>query len=565
MLVVLALMLLAPRWLALDLLAGGLAPVWLLVPLVLAATAAAIHRPWGGAGLGLGAAALGLVQMDFGTAVAAWLGLTAALAGEFLRRRAAAGLPEAPQERRGLVRALAEAATVAFAVLAGGAIWVVLGGVPLRAETSYSAPAGLAGLAYVVALLAGELSLSLARGEGMALRLRQLALPLLVEGAAWQLGVVLALVAYRIDLAPAMVLLAAGTLLVLEAVRQARRHGLAERRVEDLERVSRASERRPPPDRPMAAIAEQVRGECRSVLPFEWFELELPDGSGGRIHWRGQREGTIVDNGWGAGNGPGSAPLALPGFHRRGSWEVLERALRVDGEALATLRLWCDPRLMQPSARRLLEDLLPQMAASIERAILDREAKLDALTGVAVRRVLEARLQAAFRQASEEGSALAVVMLDVDHFKRINDAHGHDTGDRALQAVARALDSRRRAQDLLCRYGGEEFTLLLQGVSGERALRVADEMRQAVANLVLEAPAGRVPLSLSAGVAAFPELHVKAATELLLLADTALYRAKAAGRNRCLLDLGGGHYRAGDGELLSPAETRVAPAPQLFA
>ena len=175
------------------------------------------------------------------------------------------------------------------------------------------------------------------------------------------------------------------------------------------------------------------------------------------------------------------------------------------------------------------------MAASIERAILDREAKSDALTGVAVRRVLEARLQAAFSSASEEGSALAVVMLDVDHFKRINDNHGHDAGDRALQAVARALDGRRRAEDLLCRYGGEEFTLLLVGTTGAGALRVAEEMRQAVAALVLEEAGARVPLTMSAGVAAFPELHVKAASELLLLADAALYRAKEAGRNRVAL------------------------------
>ena len=206
------------------------------------------------------------------------------------------------------------------------------------------------------------------------------------------------------------------------------------------------------------------------------------------------------------------------------------------------------------------------MGASVHRALLDREAKEDALTGVPLRRVLEGRLHAAFRRACDDGIAIAVVMCDIDHFKRINDTFGHGTGDRALVAVARALDGARRPGDLLCRYGGEEFTLLLENTDGRAALAQAESLRRAIAAIRLEENGQPVPLTLSAGVASFPELHVKAAGELLLLADAALYQAKRSGRNRCLLDLGGGRFRDVVGAVVAAdaAERPPVEPPQIF-
>jgi diguanylate cyclase (GGDEF)-like protein len=233
---------------------------------------------------------------------------------------------------------------------------------------------------------------------------------------------------------------------------------------------------------------------------------------------------------------------------------------------LARLRLWCDPRLLEPDALELLDRLLPQMSASIHRSLLDREAREDPLTGVSVRRVLERRLQEVHARCLEEGGAMAVILCDLDFFKRINDTYGHGAGDEALVAVAQILDASRRDTDLCCRYGGEEFTLLLESTDGDTALTIADRLRRKVEALELSAGEHRVPLTLSAGVAAFPELHIKTAGELLLFADGALYEAKRRGRNRCLLDLGQGRYQAPNGEILTAEDLPpVQEPPRIFA
>ena len=119
---------------------------------------------------------------------------------------------------------------------------------------------------------------------------------------------------------------------------------------------------------------------------------------------------------------------------------------------------------------------------------------------------------------------MAVIMCDIDFFKKVNDTHGHAAGDEALKLVASTLDSERRERDLCCRYGGEEFTVLLEATDGDAALRLAERLRQAVQALRFEFEGRSIPLTLSLGVAAFPELHIKTASELLLLADEALGR-----------------------------------------
>ena len=121
--------------------------------------------------------------------------------------------------------------------------------------------------------------------------------------------------------------------------------------------------------------------------------------------------------------------------------------------------------------------LVPQMASAVHRARLDREARLDPLTGVPVRRILDSSLHRAFRRSCDEGTSMAVIMCDVDHFKQVNDTYGHAAGDEALKLVARTLDTERRETDLCCRYGGEEFTVLLENTSGEAALQLAERLR----------------------------------------------------------------------------------------
>ncbi|HKI87092.1 MAG TPA: GGDEF domain-containing protein, partial [Thermoanaerobaculia bacterium] len=204
-------------------------------------------------------------------------------------------------------------------------------------------------------------------------------------------------------------------------------------------------------------------------------------------------------------------------------------------------------------------------AASLDRALLDREARLDPLTGLAQRRVLERQLEEGFERAAEGGGTLAVVMCDLDHFKRINDTHGHTVGDEALVAIARLLEAHRRGSDLCCRYGGEEFTLLLFDSDGGRALAVAERLRRAIESHEFVVSGTRVPLSVSIGLAVFPELIARDGEDLLATADLALYEAKRQGRNRCLLAIGKGRFKTPAGDIVTGGDSSPSKAPQIFA
>lgn len=539
---------------------GAMPQPWLLGGLLILAALGALHRPFGGDGLSVGFSAVALTAAWLGAAPAALLATVASALGELGRRRLTARLAEPPPERRGFARWIADALGAGMVALAAGATWA-LAVDPAVGDDALLLRAG-GGSAAVVLLFGSILAVGRAGRSDLDLRrLLGIAPALLVDVAAWGLGLALAIVAGRAAPSLAVAVAVALALLAFEAARNARLYGLSEQRAQHLQRVGRAAERLSSGGRPMAAIAEQFLVECRNLLPFEWFELRLPDTGSGNAVFSGPPSGPLEE---GANPAPAKAPPALPGIHKRGSWEVLERELRVEGQSLATLRLWCDPRRVDPGSRQLLDELLPQMASSVYRALLDREAKQDALTGVAVRRVLEARLQAAYRAALENGTSFAVVMCDLDHFKAINDTRGHGAGDEALKAVARTLDENRRPEDLLARYGGEEFTLLAEATDGPSALALADALRRAVAALRLEVEGKPIPITLSCGVAAFPELHIKTASELLLLADAALYEAKRQGRNLALHCVGHGHFRDPRGRDITTSEKRAVEAPKIF-
>ncbi len=220
---------------------------------------------------------------------------------------------------------------------------------------------------------------------------------------------------------------------------------------------------------------------------------------------------------------------------------------------------------LEPTSVELLDSLLPQVASSVHRALLDRRAKHDALTGLADRGVLEARLEAVFTAIRDEGGTMAVIMCDLDRFKKVNDTYGHDVGDRALLRIAEVLEKHRRETDLCCRYGGEEFAVVLDQTNGETAQRVAERLRLEVQRTVFTAKDERVHLRLSAGIAAYPELFVKDGKELLVLADEALRMAKSQGRNRSLLHLGRGKYRKSDGTDVGSGQAAVgAESPDAF-
>jgi diguanylate cyclase (GGDEF)-like protein/PAS domain S-box-containing protein len=169
---------------------------------------------------------------------------------------------------------------------------------------------------------------------------------------------------------------------------------------------------------------------------------------------------------------------------------------------------------------------------------LKDQAIRDGLTGLFNRRYLDEILPRELARAAHEDAVLSVVMIDIDDFKATNDRRGHREGDRLLTLLGALLRECTRPGDAACRYGGEEFLLVLPGAS----LEIARDRMEAIRNecsLRLRAEGFAKPPTLSAGVAAFPE-HARSDDELLQAADEALYRAKAEGRDRVCVAGGAG-------------------------
>jgi len=167
------------------------------------------------------------------------------------------------------------------------------------------------------------------------------------------------------------------------------------------------------------------------------------------------------------------------------------------------------------------------------------QAATDPLTGLVNRRSLESRV----RELSAANEPYAVILADLDHFKLLNDAHGHDTGDRALRLFADVLRSSVRPDDLVCRYGGEEFVLLLPRVERDRAAETAENVRE---RLTVALAGGAVPrFTASFGVA--DSAQATTPTRVIRAADLAMYDAKNGGRD-CVAVAGG------------PGSTTAAPA-----
>jgi diguanylate cyclase (GGDEF)-like protein len=544
---------------------AGPAGAGLLLVLVFCGAAAAWHRPpLGGATLGLGAVVLPAALLLSGAVPAACLAAAAFLVAELFQRLARRSPAVQLPERRRVVRSLESTGRAALAALGAGLAW---------AGTAHRLPPGDEGRTLVLASAAGLAAYLLLwigleaadrkiRRPDRPLLPAPLLLPPLLDALAWIVGTAVARAGQTAGWRVGGLLLVGFAALALEAARNALHSEVSDERFENMEKVHKAAEKVRGTGQEIVAVVEQIRDECGHVVPFHWLQFELVAPGNPVQSWYSAHEGELVP---GAPE-PARYPPSLRGFHRRAPWQILERNLRSDGVSLARLRLWCDPRRLEPDALGLLDRLLPQMAASIHRSLLDREAREDPLTGVVVRRVLERRLQEVHARCLEEGGTMAVILCDLDFFKRINDTYGHGAGDEALIAVAQILNGARRDTDICCRYGGEEFTLLLESTDGDTALAIADRLRRSVEALEFTAGEHRVPLTMSAGVAAFPELYIKTASELLLFADGALYEAKRRGRNRCLLDLGQGRYQDPQGQLLTAEDVPPIPEPpRIFA
>lgn len=164
--------------------------------------------------------------------------------------------------------------------------------------------------------------------------------------------------------------------------------------------------------------------------------------------------------------------------------------------------------------------------------ILEHMASTDPLTDLLNRRAFFLLAEKAFATALKASLALSIILIDVDHFKNVNDQHGHLVGDQALAQVATRLRDHLRTGDRIARYGGEEFIILLEGVSPASAMTMAERLRQAVADDPLRARGQSVQVTISLGVAGMePGAMVENLDQLIARADTALFSAKHGGRN----------------------------------
>jgi diguanylate cyclase (GGDEF)-like protein len=212
--------------------------------------------------------------------------------------------------------------------------------------------------------------------------------------------------------------------------------------------------------------------------------------------------------------------------------------LVAQGSSLGVLHVACEPigESLSEARQRLAETVAGHLGLGLAnvqlREILRSQSIHDPLTGLFNRRYMEETLEREVHRARRGHQPMAILMMDVDGFKHQNDAFGHDAGDAVLRQIAGLFQGKLRREDIACRYGGEEFVLVLPDASLESAARRAEQLRVAVKEM--RVPHNDLvlgPITISIGVAAFPD-HGENAAGLLKAADAALYEAKGAGRDR---------------------------------
>jgi len=209
------------------------------------------------------------------------------------------------------------------------------------------------------------------------------------------------------------------------------------------------------------------------------------------------------------------------------------QVLAIDAELFRTLInrssviIWNLLRILSARVRR---DNLMVVKSYAQQRIHERNALSDSLTGLFNRRWMESTLDRIVERCAQNQQPLSLLMIDTDYFKRYNDAYGHLAGDQVLVTIARAITNSIRSTDYACRYGGDEFVVVLPHADTTNAIQVAEGVCRAVSTHIRHAGSGSLDraVSVSVGVASLaPDMNVR---QLLASADTALYRAKAAGR-----------------------------------
>jgi diguanylate cyclase (GGDEF)-like protein len=295
---------------------------------------------------------------------------------------------------------------------------------------------------------------------------------------------------------------------------------------------------------PVAAIALNNQGKLwfKSVQGWNVHELDLADSFCARTLSRGEPvivEDTRLDPEFTRHR----LVEGMPRFRFYAGCPIRDRS----GMAVGTLAVYDrTPRRVLPAEVQALRDLAEiaqrefltaelcdaqaQIVAKLDLA--RRSAMIDALTRVWNRRAAEELLSFAVGQADEEGTMLAVCMLDVDRFKEINDSAGHPVGDQVLRRIAATLVSNVRDGDAVCRYGGDEFLIIFQKTNREEVERITERIRQRVGEFPMRTKSGELSVTVSTGTALRSPGRSLGSEELIELADQGLYRAKQQRRIR---------------------------------
>jgi len=333
------------------------------------------------------------------------------------------------------------------------------------------------------------------------------------------------------------------------ALENARLYSLERRRAEQLEAINAVARQ----TTAVLDLDELLTVVCRLLL--EWFHIDhvavlMAEGEGLRVRAYEGRLTPTMAMGAQLAPGVGIAARALangrsiiendvnnvkgyvPGFSETQS--ELCVPLIFFGEKLGVLALdSARKNAFEIDDLQPLESVADICAAAIQNAsYFDRMKQLayiDGLTGIHNRRYFEMRFPEELERAARFQGRMSVIMVDIDNFKRLNDEFGHLLGDEVLRAVSGIFKQHLRKMDVVCRYGGEEFAMLVLETSGENALRIAEKLRQRIAGHHF--PGVPRSVTISCGVADYPT-HGITRDELVASADAALYQAKQAGRNR---------------------------------
>jgi diguanylate cyclase (GGDEF)-like protein len=301
-------------------------------------------------------------------------------------------------------------------------------------------------------------------------------------------------------------------------------------------------------------IVEIVERECRKIFEFDDFFIGIVDRDTSeiRVACRATR-----------GEPPTEVSRPLP--DGLAAWIVREkRALRIDDASVGEHALPFRPHRLSAEVRSVLAvplligervvgvlslqsrrpraydehqlsvlaTIAQQAAVAVENAHHYTLATIDSLTGLHLRDYFFRRFEEEYARVKRYPGAFSLLMLDLDGFKEINDRHGHLAGDRYLRALGAAVRMRMRGADLACRYGGDEFCILLPETDLAGARPIAERLRQALSRLVVDVEEASLRTTVSIGIASYPEHDTGELKGLLLRADQALYQAKRAGRDR---------------------------------